>query len=83
MVTSRDVRLEGKRLEEEMDELRQHWHELDAGLHYARNGVRVSWLIGSYLLKRDLEKRIYELRLRRNMVQNSYIQLRKDEARRV
>lgn len=83
MVTSRDLELEGKHLEKEIDQLRQDWHELNVGLHYTRGRIPMSAMIGPYLLKRDLERQIYQLRLRHNMVQNSYVQLRQDEARRI
>lgn len=79
MVTSHDLLEEIAGLEREIDALRDHRRELELGLRYARGGAYPLRRFFLVMLRRDLERRIYRLRLKYGVAYNGYLLLRREE----
>lgn len=61
--------------------MRDEIYQLEAYIDSVRVEVSLMRLVGPYLLKRGLVKRVSQLNLRWRMVYNCYLQLRRDEQR--
>ncbi|WP_152670810.1 hypothetical protein [Rubrobacter aplysinae] len=82
MVGTKELLCQLEGLEREIDSLLEERASLDHALH--STSLRLS-LPGRLYLRftiRGLKQRLVVLKLRRNMVYNGYLQLRRDEARR-
>jgi hypothetical protein len=82
MVGSEDRLRQVAELEDEIDELFEERVTLDLALRSP--GLRLNLLRRLYIrfAIRELEQRLDYLKLNRNIAYNSYLQLRRDEARR-
>jgi hypothetical protein len=79
MATSEELERELDRICQEIDELRDYEHQIEMALSAAHG--RFKWLRapGSYLLKRDVARRIQLLKWRNNVVRNCYLAVKRDE----
>lgn len=82
MATSQDLLRELAQIERDIDALRDHRRELELGCRYAgyARGAYPLRRLFLFALRRDLERRIYLLRLRYGAAYNSYLLLRREES---